>query len=643
MGKVADAKSKVLGFMSTIQTLLDNYPQPKMSNRMMNLLNSNTPFGFLMNLLAICGISERDLLDWMAKILCGQEILKNPIDKAKKDIVKNSANGKGKKVSDGVLDVIEYAIKTILLLNVKNMFTCSLNPFIPNDVLKYPNGTSGVGGFSNGKGIKISIPTIDLFNTLDFCPTDKKGGKFFYFDNEYNTNEIWKSTDFNAFLWYAINKAIYDGDEKLKCVWDNRVWKRTELGNNNIFRDNFFNIGLGDGSFVNTSKPQTNISTTNYPNRPENKKAKVGARKDDNQIKKKQFIIVEYQERDSVFDVPNSLSVWLNADRYRYSLGGSNNFYLNKTVFEFNYDFIFSLKLFDSKVIVANVINAILGITNSAASSLMNGKYSLQQKLVQGQVGKIVKQLMNGEDEVINDCFFSFSNDDLNSLLEESELKKYNNYQFGETYGSIDENDISLILENVNNLSNSSTLEELQTNIANVFTNITDTVSAKNDMVEISDKFAFSGTILFKLIEESVTQIVMQVLSPKVMLLFALNSYFMGDVTDGDFRKINIEHFLKGLSNLISSIVKQVFDILLKELLQFIMDEIRPLLLLAIEKLLMERVRFYIDLLKRLYALIMMFINAFKGGPKPTSIIDNVNYADIVPSTTAPPNENNIC
>jgi hypothetical protein len=176
-----------------------------------------------------------------------------------------------------------------------------------------------------------------------------------------------------------------------------------------------------------------------------------------------------------------------------------------------------------------------------------------------------------------------------------------------------------------------------------VFTNVTDTVSAKNDMVEISDKFAFSGTILFKLIEESVTQIVMQVLSPKVMLLFALNSYFMGDVTDGDFRKINIEHFLKGLSNLISSIVKQVFDILLKELLQFIMDEIRPLLLLAIEKLLMERVRFYIDLLKRLYALIMMFINAFKGGPKPTSIIDNVNYADIVPSTTAPPNENNIC
>ena len=645
MGKVNDAKSKVSGYISAFRTMLDNYPKPQVNSTLMSLLNSNSVMGFLLNLVGILGLSQQDLLNWVAKILCGKEVIKNNIKLNKKDIKKKN-KGNTEKTAQGILDIIEYSIKTILLLNVKNMFTCSLNPFIPDDVLKYPTGVlDRKGAAANGKGIKIPISTIDLYNTLDYCPTEQKRGRFFYFDNDCSTNDIWKSTDFNAFLWYVINKSSNVDEERLKCIWDNRVsyfapniYKKNN-GDIYSFRDNFFNVGLGEDAWVKTKGTQ-NVDVSKYPNNPDNKYEKYKQKKDEGTKRKKQFIIVEYNEQESTYSVPNSLTVWLNADRYRlYNTEmGNTPIYLNRTVFEFNYDFIFSLKLFDSRTIVTHVINALMGIGNSALSAALDVKYSLQQKVIEGKVGEIVKKIVNSEDDVINDDFFSFSNDELNSMLEETEVKRYNNYHFGEIYGTLGENDVESILNGIDNIGNGATLNEVQTNIANVLSQVASVAAAQNTSVSVEDKFSFGANIITNIIQECVVQIVMQVLSPKVMLLFALNSYFMGDVTDGDFSKINILQFLKGLQNLIASIVKQVFEIIMKQLLQFIMDKLKELIMLIIEKLLLERIRFYIELFKRLLALFQMFYNAFrgKGGPSTTSIIDNVNYADIVPVQTEP-------
>lgn len=647
MGKLKDSKAKVSGYISAFRTILDNYPQPTIDSRLMSLLNSNSVMGFLMNLIAILGVSQEDLLNWIAKILSGKEVIKNKV-KLNKNELKKRKKGVTEKVSQGVLDIIEYSIKTILLLNVKNMFTCSLNPFIPDDVLKYPDGViDRKGAAANGKGIKIPLSTIDLYNTLDYCPTEQKRGRFFYFDNNCGTNDIWQSTDFNAFLWYIINKSTNVGDEKLKCLWDNRVKYfapniyRKPGKYDSDFEQNFFNIGLGEDAYVNIDGIQ-NVDISQYPNKPSDAYEKRKQRKDKNTKRKKQFIIVEYNERESSYSVPNSLTIWLNADRYRYynTEIGNTPIYLNRTVFEFNYDFIFSLKLFDSRTIVTHVINAILGIGNSITASALDVKYSLQQKIIEGKVGEIVKKIVNGGDDVINDDFFSFSNDELNNMLEETEIKRYNNYQFGETYGSLREEDVESILDGIDNISNGATLNEVQTNIANVFSQVASVTAAQNSDVEVSDKFSFGANIITQIIQECVVQIVMQVLSPKVMLLFALNSYFMGDVTDGDFTKINITQFLKGLQNLLVSIVKQVFEIIMKELIQFIIDQIKDLVMLIIEKLLLERIRFYIELFRRLFSLFQMFYKTFTKGPKATSIIDNVNYADIVPVMNKPNADN---
>ena len=64
--------------------------------------------------------------------------------------------------------------------------------------------------------------------------------------------------------------------------------------------------------------------------------------------------------------------------------------------------------------------------------------------------------------------------------------------------------------------------------------------------------------------------------------------------------------------------------------------------MLIIEKLLLERIRFYIELFRRLFSLFQMFYKTFANakGPNATSIIDNVNYADIVPVMNKPEADN---
>lgn len=632
-------KEEVFGFIAAMRTLLDNYPELQKNDQLLGLLNANSPLAFLLGLAEIIGLSKEDLLNWVSKILCGAEaIISNASEKATSAISgATKRNETAQKIDQGILDAIEIAIKAILLTNVKNLFTCSINPLIPYKVLKYPNGMVLNGG---GEGIKLSIPTIDMFNVLQHAPNSDYG-KTLYFDNAMPSKSFWQSTDFNCFMWYVINKGTTMGNEGLKHTWDNRVKYRKNFNTNDFFKNNFFDEFKGNGTLINKKNkvsPETSYKANEKNDDGKNSKKEFrNKKKTGNYIEKKSYIILEYNENDPTLSVPNTLTMYLNADRYLRKVGTIKGepFFLPKTVFEFNYDYIFSLKLFDSKVIVANIINSILGITNSASASLLNVSYTLQQEAIAGKVGQIVKELMEAEDTVINDDFFSFSNDQYETLLDETDIKYSENYHFGEVYGSMSQSDVDNITKDLNSIGNAATLNEQETIIKNIFTNVSAT-AATNGEVSMSDKFTLGGNIIFDLIKESITQIVLQVLSPKVMMLYAVNSYFMGDAADGDFSKINVKELLKGLTNLIISIAKQVLEMLLKELLSYLLNELKELLNALLRKIILERIEYYLEILQGILNLIKMFYNAFTKGKKADSVIDNVNYADIVPPENNP-------
>lgn len=629
-------KTNIFGFIAAMRTLLDNYPELQKNDKLLSLLNVKSPLTFLLTLSEIIGLSKDDLLNWVSKILCGTEVIISNASTDATEVVNNvvKKNEKVENVDNGILDTIEIAVKAILLTNIKNLFTCSINPLIPYNVMKYPDNRVLKNG---GVGIKIPIPTIDMFNVLQHAPNSDYG-KTLYFDNGMNSNTFWQSTDFNCFMWYVINKGSTMDNEGLKNVWDNRVKYRKRFNDNNTLRGNYFNEYKGNETLINIIREEPFIENIYLYNEKEKYPIKYRDKKSSGEyVEKKSFVILEYNENDAALSVPNILTFYLNGDRYIRKVATVNgvDVFLPKTVFEFNYDYITSLKLFDSKVIVANVINSLMGVANSAMASLLNVKYTLQEEAIAGKVGQIVKKIMEEEDTVINDDFFSFSNDEYETLLNETDIKYSENYQFGDVNGSITENMVSGITESLNNIGNATTLNEQETIIKNIFNDVSAT-AATNSEVSISDKFTLGKNIIFDLLKESITQIVLQVLSPKIMVLYAINSYFMGDVADGDFSKINIKNLLKGLTNLIISIVRQVLDMLLKELLSYLLNELKELLNALLRKIIIERIEYYLEILQGLLSLIKMFYNTFTQGKNPESIIDNVNYADIIPTENKP-------
>ena len=597
---------RTLGYIASLRTLIDNYPELKYNTKLLNLLNSNTPMGFIMNLLVVCGVSETDLLNMISKILCGQYAMR--ADVSGKKIGEKFINISDSKVvdngvSNGILDSIEEAVRVLILSNIKNICDCSLNPIIPDDVLKYPYRTENISGLTDPRGIEISVPTIDMFNTLRYAPNSNYG-KNLYFDNAMGLNDAWQSEDFNVFLWYIINRSTNIDEEILKNVWDNRIRRRKHLSNKE-FRKNFFNVYAGNNTYIKHSEEKEGEKRHNVYTVDEDDKR---FKKSSEHSLKKQFLMLEYNERSSTHSTPDVLTIWLNAYKYRTKQKKDGvNIYINKPVFAFNYDYVYSLKLFNSKTIVSQVINSLLGVFNSSAAGALNVKYTLQQEIISDKVKGIVKRLMQEEETVINDCYFSFSNDEYNALLEDAELKFKNNYKFGETTGETSNLDVNEINNYLSNIENSATLEEVQTNIFETLNFAVADTAEKNSMIEEKDKLSFSYNIIFNVVELSVTHIVLQVLSPKVMMLYALNSYFMGDITDT--KNLSPELFLRNLPILISTITKQVFDMIMREIMKYLMEQLNTLLIIMAQKIISENLFYYIEMLRRLLALYDMFFN----------------------------------
>lgn len=143
MSTIADLKTRTLGSIAAIQTLLERYP---VLTTNANLDGENTSFGFMLNVLKIIGVTKEDIIEWVSNILCG-------------------------KGTDGFLVGLEEAVKGILLANVKKLFTCDINPIIPNDLM-YPNESDE--NKVTGEGLSLSLDTVDMFGYLNNCPTNEK-------------------------------------------------------------------------------------------------------------------------------------------------------------------------------------------------------------------------------------------------------------------------------------------------------------------------------------------------------------------------------------------------------------------------------------------------------------------------------------
>lgn len=201
MANIKQIKSEALATIDAAMSILNRFPDLNNSNTELSFNTSTNPFTFLMDLFKTT-TGYNKLISILAKFISYE------------------------------LPVLESAVKGILIAKLKDIISCSVNPFFTEDILK--------------NGIVFNVEEIDIADVLKYSPYDKVG-KYFYFDTEPTINEgetdfamtddgsfievpkpkkvqnpsdLIKSDDMDALIWFMINKA------NKRYVWKPKKYRK---------------------------------------------------------------------------------------------------------------------------------------------------------------------------------------------------------------------------------------------------------------------------------------------------------------------------------------------------------------------------------------------------------------------------------
>ena len=537
----------------------------------------------------------------------------------------------------------------------------------------------------------------------------------YYQVSGYDQTTVWKSRDFNAYLWYVINKK----DAK----WDNRnnLYNKTNNEDDKYddVKEEFFKLDYDTSSGA-TENQKLTVNLHNIQT--------VDGKEQDVKFRKKIILDSTYLERVYNTTESDMLKIYLNKEEYfqkriikniptgfklnikendtdprvkdnnfayeyitnydympevmaywwqgegTYKLhkkkGSDDPDYsqkaelitkdnilkshkglkmdvtekttvkLNKTIFEFNYDYIFSLKFFDTQTLVTNIIDSVLnwGLTNATAS------FSTYDKVVAGVVGKVTDEILRKEETEISDDFYSFSNREYDDLLTQARKGYNGSYKIADENGKLSYAEKDEIIKSLNRIGEASTLQEQKTVIERLLRDVTVSMSQQEEITSQNTLYAGFGSdwaCIPRLLHEVVKNVVLQVLSPKVMVLYAINCKIFNDSDTDTSKKVDpIEFMRKNINNLLNSLIPQIGNIIVSLLLGFLMKVLQPKIKKFVEKLNLEQAMKYVAQLKLAYrqcvGAYMNWAEYFGGSASNRSVIDNVTYADIIPKQTEP-------
>lgn len=289
------------------------------------------------------------------------------------------------------------------------------------------------------------------------------------------------------------------------------------------------------------------------------------------------------------------------------------NYYYHKTLLQFNIDYIFSLKLFDKKTVTAMLLDALSGCITLGLD------LSFEERMAQNMVRKAINDIIDNDDTVVSDCFFTFDNDIYNAMMERSESQRLGlmvapNGYIGQAVNP------DAILESLNELSPNASPEQVQSAIESALFEVTrQCIPEYNPGNDPEFNADWKFNIVDNLIQTLAYVIVLTVLSPKIYLLIAVNLKIMGRESTFD-----LISFMDNFKQLISGIVKTIRDELMRMLKEWLMELIGNLAKEIGAKLALEQIMYYQQLLRKCIACFQL-----RGGNTIGWNMQNVDYSDI--------------
>lgn len=623
MADVRLMKERSLATIDAANTILQNYPKFKSTNtdRSLTLFSTSTdPLSFIIDIVKHTEGYDA-LLDTIAKYLVY-----------------------------GV-EPLEVVVKALIIAHIKNFLSCSINPYITDELLR--EGIAFNLGSMDLTNMLEMCPLDPLDGRHYYFGIETKE------DEESSgievADDLNKARDFNAFLWYMRNRCIgrqvWYGSKKQKENANKVVHADKHTKDDGVitleYGEFFQRMSDAEGEVCWTQVPTRdcihvflgNTAPTNI----EPFAVEIAAI--DGEIEEKQAecdekndLVRDYQNQlsqldDNVGEIGdveyksqyNELNTKLTEVRneikgiekeigelqkeraekeaeYRDSLENvkypdlKNNYYHGKTLMKFNTDLVMSMDIFDTKVLVAQILENLTG--NISISLDLN--YS--RRVIQEEVLKMVTNVIESDDTAISDCFFSFSNDDYDAMLRKTDLERAGVYSNGGSPISNARIDTESLLAMLNDVNPDSSEEEQISVYTRLFNNVAESISTTEGSV--SNKFSLSLklNILEELLTQLATAICLSIISPKLYIVIAINLKIMG-------RSVNfsLKDFIQMYRQMLVDLIRTVRD----EILKFFIKHIREILLDLAKRvgvdLIREQVEFYIDLLQQCIACFRLF------------------------------------
>lgn len=579
-------------------TLTDKFPMGILSSIRWKTYTSI--FDYIIDVLAELGCDPKEILQELIMELFGMVIpLKN-------NAFQSVADMKFDGDVSTFLKNLEDSTKVILMNVLTGIFSCSAIPEIPNKDMD----EEVIGSMADslaGKGISIPVSMLDYSDMLSIYPLSVYGKNFYDATNDMviGANTLYRTYDMNAFIWYCVYRASNSNwAERNKLVWDSR---RTagEYGVTMTSEDmtKWVNSRQKLGDPLNNEKAPYSEYSSYYP-------------------------ILQFLP-DNSWTRERRILVTFPSQRYSKKAYNKNRLF-NSSLYKFNEDYLNSIRIYNPKIILSYMLESLFGFRITSLFTV-----NLEKRIIEEKLTQVINNVLEADDMEVNDCFYSFSNEDYNQMLNETLLQKYQVKPYdAEGIKSVDV-DINNIQKQLDSINSSATSNEKVAKITKLINDLT--VTPGN---ESSTKYKlvvdWNSGWWKELIRAIVTPLAKSLLTPQVMLLFMINFYELGLInlkeTIGNNDEI-MSFFLKKMLAAIGSIVKYVKDKIAEVLLKLLEEKLIPLLDKYFMMVFKESLEYWIELLEEAIRSCALIRFNFK---KSQNQIDEVNYADIIPNQTIP-------
>lgn len=422
-------------------------------------------------------------------------------------------------------------------------------------------------------------------------------------------NTLCRTEDMNAFIWYIVNRSMeIPQSEKNKNMWDNRIVAKK----NDIIRE-------------------TDADWNNWYNSKPNASGELG--------------VLNYKSPDlypivQLRNLGNAVGVKFPAQTYfkphsSPEDGTSAYRYLrmNATIYKFNYDYLQSIKIFNPRVLIFGMFDALL---NGALSVLLDIHLNLTRKETDARLSSAIKKIIEADDATIEDCFYLFSNEDYDKLLSEMLLGRYDATYTGGEVNRATQHNLEDYLAQIDSVNFSSSAVGETTKITKLVTEISAT-AGNEGTIEYGINAGIDEGWWKRLIWAIALPIIKCIFTPQVLMLFMINFKIMGITSLEDLWGNNQAAIIRLIINKILGLVKSIVLFIKDKLAEILFDYFIEVVLPVLAKYQLLKLREKLDAWISLLAAAILCLPRLKfNKQKPKAIIDEVDYADIINEQTTP-------